>query len=171
MDQLAEKSGVSKSQISRIEGELRGWSIDSLTKIAEAFGISPTDLLILSDAWFDAPILGVLIDGGYFTAAPNGSVQETVKAPAALGDILALRVETDSLNPRYSRGEHVLIQKEPADLKAVLGRECLAFLANGHAVLRFVIKGSRPRLYTLTAHNLPPMRDMTILTCRPVVRL
>jgi DNA-binding XRE family transcriptional regulator len=171
MDQLAEKSGVSKSQISRIEGEQRNWSIDSLTKIAEALGVSPTELLVLSDAWFDAPILGIIIDGGYYTASPNGSVQETIKVPAALGDVLVLRVETDSLQPRYGRGEHVLVQKQPAEPKAVLGRECLVFMTNGHSVLRTIVKGSRPKLYTLTTHNQPPMRDVGILTCRPVVRL
>jgi transcriptional regulator with XRE-family HTH domain len=169
VDTLAEKTGLSKSQISRIENEKRGWSVESLNVIADAMGVSVAELLSTSDAWIKAPIFGTVGDCGT-VAAMTLDTPEEIDVPAAYGDVLALRVESDSLYPRYLRGEHVLCRAAVVDPKQATGKECLVFLTGGRALLRVVNLGTKPRLYTLTSHNHPPRVDVAIATCRIVLR-
>lgn len=169
VDMLAEKSGLSKSQISRIENAKRGWSVESLGLIADALGVTVAQLLATSDAWIKAPIFGTVGDCGTVQGATLDE-PELIDVPAAYGEVLALRVESDSLYPRYLRGEHILVRAAFVDPKAALGKECLVFLTGGRALLRTVTAGSKSRLYTLTSHNHPPRIDVPLASCRVVLR-
>lgn len=169
MEELAEHAGLSKSQISRIETDERDPSVESLKAVADALGVSIAQLLETSDAWQQAPIFGTIGEGGMLQACEHAEVQY-LTVPAAYGELLVLRVGSDSLYPRYNKGEHVLCAKDTVDPKGVLGRECLVHLANGRAMLRMVHAGSKPNTYNLTSHNQPPLNDVAVVSCRPVVR-
>jgi transcriptional regulator with XRE-family HTH domain len=169
--ELATRSGLSESQVNRIENDKREPSMESLQALASAFGCEVVDLLATTDAWQHVPMFGIIGDGGCVRPYENDDGPQTVKAPAAHGELLALLVESDSLYPRYLRGEIVLIPKtELADCADAVGKECLVYLPNGKAMLRFVQAGTKPNHFTLVAHNRPPMTDVSLVTCRPVLR-
>jgi len=174
LEKLAELTGLSRGQLSRIENEKRGWSVDSLGAIAQALGVTVKDLLDTTGAWQDVPIFGLIEDGGRFQPcgdAPSKAKKAAkVKAPAAYGDMIALRVISDSLYPRYHRGDTIFCTKEPVDLADCVGKECLVWLDNGEAYIRFVQLGTKPRHYSLMAHNQPPLTDVAILSARPIIR-
>lgn len=169
--ELATRTGLSESQVNRIENDKREPSMESLQALASAFGCEVVDLLVASDAWQNVPVFGIVGDGGCVRPYEDDDDPRMVKAPAAHGELLALLVESDSLYPRYLRGEVILIPKAiPTDCAAAVGKECLVYLPNGKAMLRFVQAGTKPNHFTLVTHNRPPMTDVALVTCRPVVR-
>lgn len=169
--ELSERTGLSESQVNRIENDKREPSMESLQALASAFGCNVVDLLVASDAWQDVPVFGIVGEGGIVRPYEGDGAAQEVRAPAAHGDLLALRVESDSLYPRYLRGETILIQKHVmSDCADAIGKECLVYLPNGKSMLRFVQAGVKPHHFTLIAHNQPPLNEVALLTCRPVLR-
>lgn len=170
MEKLAELSGVSVSQISRIEKQERGWSVDSLPKLAKALGVKVVELIDASQAWSSVPVYGVLGHAVWVRLKPMGLVPlPTVQVPAALGDVLALTFAGAAMYPRYSEGDIVAVSQEPQDPTECIGRECLVGVDTGYYALKFVQHNREPGHYTLTSHNEPPVPDRKIVTCRPVV--
>lgn len=167
---LAQRSGLSESQVNRIENDKREPSMESLQALASAFGCDVVGLLETSDAWQTVPVFGVVGEGGCVSPYESDEAQD-VRAPAAHGELLALLVESDSLYPRYHRGEIILVQKQVlSDCADGVGKECLVYLPNGKSMLRFVQAGTKPNYFHLIAHNQPPLYDVALVTCRPVLR-
>jgi transcriptional regulator with XRE-family HTH domain len=156
--ELATRSGISESQVNRIENDKREPSMESLQAIASAFGCSVVHLLETSDAWQLVPVFGVVGDGGSIRPYEESSAPQEVKAPAAYGELLALLVESDSLYPRYLRGEVILISKTSVDdCTEAIGKECLVYMPNGKAMLRFVHAGTKaPSLQSPRAQSTAP---------------
>ncbi len=169
IEKLAELSGVSVSQVSRIETGERNWSVDSLPKIAKALGVDVLDLIDASKAWTDVPIFGSVGQDGAIRAFPNGQNASTARVPAAYGDVIALTISGMSQYPRYNEGDVLACAEASYDASQCLNRECVVTLDMGTAFLRIVQAGFEPGTYNLTSHNQPPMLNMKIVACRPVL--
>ena len=171
LEQLAGLSGLSVSQISKIENNKRGWSRESLESLADALGVKVAELIDASDAWQRVPVFGVVNDGGVIH--PSDKVKSKnglrFRAPMAFGDLLALAVPTDSLYPRHMKGDAIFTTKDHVDPAECEGRECLVQLDNGVSMIRIVHHGSAKNKFNLTAHNAAPMLNQSIVVCRPVV--
>jgi DNA-binding Xre family transcriptional regulator len=171
LEQLAEKTGLSVSQISKIENNKRGWSVESLSKLADALGVKVAELIDASDVWQQVPVFGVVEAGGTVIPrkAVNGKVPTRVRAPAAFGELLALIVNNNSLYPRYVKGEVIFCGKNPVEPDECLNRECLVWLEDGNSALRFVAEGTERGRYNLLTHNQTPELNQPLVSCRPVV--
>lgn len=172
LEQLAEATGYSVGHINNIENHKKGFTAQSLKRIASALGVKPGELLDTSNAWQDVSVLGLIGPQGMIrAAAENGATHKPrkIRLPMALGDAVALVVEGQSLYPRYDDGAVLVCGKAPVEPSQAIGRECFLVMANGISMVRRVEKGSEPDMYTLTAHNLPPLMDQEILACRPVI--
>jgi DNA-binding XRE family transcriptional regulator len=170
LEKLAELSGVSVSQINRIERQTRGWSVESLPKLAKALGVSVSELIDASQAWTEVPVFGVLGHAIWVKLKPLGiAPMPTVKIPAAIGEVLALTISGSSLYPRYSEGDVVAVTEASQDPLECIGRECLVGVDTGYYALKVVQPNRTPGHFMLTSHNEPPVMDRKLVTCRPVV--
>ena len=171
LEQLAELTGLSPGQISKIENNKRGWSRESLESLADALGVKVSELIDASDAWQRVPVFGVVNDGGVVHPSDKGKGKNGLRfrAPMAFGDLLALSVPTDSLYPRYMRGTAIFCTKDHVDPSECIGRECLVQLDHGVSMIRIVHPGSAKNKFNLTTHNAAPMFNQSIIVCRPVV--
>lgn len=169
LERLAAESGLSITTISRVENHKKGWSPDSLEKLAKALGVSVGELIDASGAWGDAPLLGVIGEGGAIMPPANNKKRVGIKAPAAFGDLIAVAVIDDYLYPRHLSGETLFFSKDTAKPEDCIGRECWVWLENGSNLLRVVHRGSVTGAFNLFSHNQPPLYDQTIVNCRPLV--
>ena len=171
LERLAEKSGLSVSQISKIENNKRGWSVDSLSKLADALGVKVSELIDASDVWQQVPVFGVVEDGGIVKprVAGKGKAPPRVRAPMAFGELLALIVHNNSLYPRYVKGDVIFCGKNPCAPDDCLDKECLVWFEDGSSALRFVHPGTTKGRYNLMAHNQTPELNQVIVSCRLVI--
>ena len=169
LEQLAERAGLSLGQVSKIETGQRGWSVQSLQKIAKALGCkSVAELLDVTDAWQEVPVFGIVEAGGVVQPRANEK-QRRVKAPMAHGELLALLVRNNSLYPRYTKGSAIFCAKDTAPPTTCIGQECLVQVENGQSLIRTISQGSAKGRYNLTIHNQLPELDCVLISCRPVV--
>lgn len=169
IEKLSELSGVSISQISRIETDKRGWSMESLPKIAKALGVNVAELIDASKAWDDVPIFGAVSIDGAVRAFPNGQHASTARIPAAYVAFIVLTILGLNQYPRYNEGDILACSAEPVSVDTCLNRECMVTLDGGIAYLRIVQPGSERERYNLASHNQPPMLNVKIMSCRPVL--
>lgn len=170
LEQLAEKAEISVSQISKIENNKRGWSVASLGKLADALGVKVADLLDTRDVWQQVPVFGCVGEGGYVNPCEKGKVKRTKpRAPLAFGELLALSVSSDSLYPRYNRGETIFCSRAPFDPEECVEKECLIYLEDGVGLIRFIQCGTTKGVYNLFSHNQVPQLNVPIVSCRPIV--
>ena len=170
LEKLAELSGVSVSQINRIERQQRGWSVESLPKLAKALGVPVSELIDASQAWTEVPVFGVLGTAIWVKIKPLGPAPlPKVKIPAAIGEVLALTIAGPAMYPRYSEGDVVAVAEQSSDPDDCLGRECLVGVDTGYYALKIVQANRVQGHYVLASHNEAPISDRKIVTCRPVV--
>ena len=170
LEQLADISGLSVSQISKIENAKRGWSVDSLQRLADALNVKVADLIDPSDIWQDVPIFGVIGENGVVKPCENGKgkLRRPARAPMAFGAMLAL-LATDSLYPRYGKGDVVFCARGLVECADSLGKEALVYLKNGVSMIRFVHPGNEKGKFNLLIHNQAPLLNQSLVSCRPVI--
>jgi transcriptional regulator with XRE-family HTH domain len=168
VEQLAERAGYTTGHVSNVENHKRGFTTRSLKAIAAVLGVKPAELLDTSNAWQMVPIFGLIGDKGIFRPAgetPTSSPPQ-VRVPLALGEVVALRIDGQSLYPRYEDGAVLLYPKTPVSVDECLGEECFVVLSDGVSMIRRVDRGSDDDHYTLTFHNQTPLINVEIVTCR-----
>jgi DNA-binding XRE family transcriptional regulator len=171
VETLAERAGYSVGHVNNIENHKRGFTPRSLKKIATALGVKPAELLDTSNAWQTVPVFGFIGEKGVFRPGGSGSTAppEQVKIPLALGDVVALRVDGSHLYPKYEDGVTIICAKDTTTAATCVGRECLVVLPDGFAMIRHVARGWEDEHYNLTFHNQPPLLNVEIINCRPVL--
>lgn len=170
LERLAELAEMSAGHISRIERHEKGWSLESLPRIAKALGVSPEELLDASGAWQQIPVIAVVgqdlwghaLSGGHTS---NGSAA-SVQVPSAYGDVIAVSVAGPALYPRYSSGE-VIIAHEPSVLPVdAVGKECVIVTEDNRVGVKFVQKAAEGVIYF--SHNEPPTSNLSVSRCYPI---
>jgi transcriptional regulator with XRE-family HTH domain len=171
VEQLAERAGYSTGHVSNIENHKRGFTPRSLKKIAAVLGVKPAEILDASNAWQKVPVFGIIGDRGVFKPAGEGATAPPpqVKVPLALGEVLALQIAGPSLYPRYEDGAIIIYPKTPGRADTYIGQECFVVLSDGVSMIRRVDRGSGDDHYTLTFHNQPPLINVEVVTCRPIL--
>lgn len=169
VEQLAERAGLSTGQVSKIETSKRGWSVESIQKLAKALDCDVAELIDVRDVWQDVPLFGIVQAGGLVEPRPAGKKKSHAKAPLAFGGLLALAVSGEVLYPRYLDRDRIFCAKVSVDPATCIGRECLVQLEDGRSYLRVVHAGSSKGRYNLIAHNQAPELDCALISCRPVV--
>ena len=110
IDELAEKTGLSTTYISRMERGERNVSLKNLQKIAEALGVAPSELIDQKSVT-DVPILSWVSAG----AMARDDVQQDVIGEIRMYDLdprgewIALRVEGDSMDRISPPGSLILV--------------------------------------------------------------
>lgn len=110
IEELAEKTGLSTTYISRMERGERNVSLKNLQKMAEALGVAPSELIDQKSVT-DVPILSWVSAG----AMARDDVQQDVIGEIRMHDLdprgewIALRVEGDSMDRISPPGSLILV--------------------------------------------------------------
>lgn len=173
LEQLAELAGMSAGHLSRIERHEKGWSMESLPKLAQALGVPPEQLIDASGAWQMAPVIASLgqTAWGHLIEHGNGSgaAVATVKVPAAYGDVVAVTIIGTAFYPRYNTGDVILAAEPSGEPAQFVGKECVVVSPDGDVSIKFVQKAADGPSFILISHNEPPSSDRIVARCYPVV--
>lgn len=148
----------------------RGFDLDDATLYARKLNCDPywlmTGKLPRGAPGATVPVVGYV--GAGATVIPiddNAMGQGIDEVPAPLdatGDEVAVIVRGDSMYPAYHNGDTLYYREHAANMDQVIGRECVVRLEDGRVLVKMIMRGSRPNLFTLTSHNAPPIADARI---------
>ena len=154
-NQLAKRAGVSQAGLSAIESTTKSPNVDTLERIANALRIPLQELLApappeqgeTGHCWI--PVLGTVQAGLPATAVENIiDYEEIDEALASTGEFFALQVRGDSMEPKFSQGDVVIVRKQD---DADSGDIVVALVNGDEATIKRLKK--RPECILLIANN------------------
>ena len=159
--ELAARLGISASGVSDMLNGRREIRLDQLSIMADFFQATPPTIA----ATFIVPVIGKIGAGGAIdTTAENHTSPlfhiyvDQHHQPSTV----AYQVSGDSMFPKYSDGDIVLVDMRGNDPSFIVGRDAVVFIADEGRFLKQIAHGSKPDLYDLISHNAPPMRDKAL---------
>jgi repressor LexA len=118
--QLAKLIGVSTSTVAMWETGQRKPDRHTVIKLRDFFAVGYEELLGVEPAWrpqvedIPVPVAGYIRAGMPIAAAENIIGYENIsQSLASSGEIFALKVRGDSMEPKISDGDIVLVRKQP----------------------------------------------------------
>ena len=161
--QLAERVGCSQADIFRVEkGQVENSKyLSSILRILRIDNSTP----------YSVPLLGYVGAGSEVIAIDDhakGDGFEMIPAPPGLTNGIALIVRGDSMEPKYTDGETLFIEKTVYGVDSLIGENCYIQLADGRCYVKKLQFGSAPGLYTLISYNAPPIYDVPIERVYPI---
>lgn len=139
---LGEIIGVKKAAINKYEkGRVVNIKRSTLHKLADALGVLPADLLDDTDA---PKPTRINVYGSIPAGIPIEAIEDVIGWEDISPDMLAggkeyfgLRVNGDSMEPKYLDGDTIIVQKQP-DCES--GDDCVVYVNGYEATLKKVIK-------------------------------
>ncbi len=114
--ELADKANISRSYLGDVEGGRYNPSIETLYDIAHALGIHITSLIGDEPPKGSAkiPVLGKIVAGVPLEAITDHiGYEEVTEEMASSGNYFALKIKGDSMEPKFSDGDVVIVRKQP----------------------------------------------------------
>lgn len=113
--ELADKSNISRSYLADIENGRYNPSIETLGDIATALGTDVNALIdSVNDNVITVPVLGRIVAGIPVEAITDIiDYEEITKEMAGNGEYFALQIRGDSMEPKFSEGDVVIVRKQP----------------------------------------------------------
>lgn len=153
---LAKLAATSQQQIDRLEKGQRPLTLAWARRLAPWLGVEPHELAP-AETYATALVrgyVGAAEEVFFFDTVADGGGLERVAAPPGEHDTAALRVQDDSLSPRYLAGEIIFYSRargrDPANC---VYEDCLARMPQGRTLLKLVEPGNGPDAYTLRSYN------------------
>jgi transcriptional regulator with XRE-family HTH domain len=188
LEQVAERLGMSHSQISRIERGASDFSGKTLKALADLYGVQmaeliatpapgnaePIEIPAASKKIKMVPIVGY-VGGGAEVIFPDGwdvSPIDEVEVVGAGADVEAVIVRGDSMSPSYRDRDIIVYRRAQYAARDLLGEECVVRLADGRTFVKELQPGSEPALFTLVSRNpaVPPITDVALEWAVPVAQ-
>lgn len=169
IEELAERTGLSVSYVSRLEKGERNLSMRNLNLFAHALNVASSELLE------DAPplkintvaVMGRIGAGAEISpddeqVPPEGLYE--IETPFPLpDDAIAFEVAGESMWPRYDPGDIIICWRQGSDAETVLGWEAAVKTTDGARYLKRVLRGASASLFDLESHNAPPIRGVGLV--------
>ena len=185
---LAEMSGISPQQISRLERGERRINQDTLEILARALQCRPEEIIAKPSL---TPVVGLVgagngiipIDdlpkykleperfahaaekGGDFKARgpdPADPYEYVPSPPDAKPTTVALRVQGDSMLPMVKNGWLIYYSAHEQNPDDLIGEVCVCALESGERMVKTLRKGSKFGHYTLESWNASPIEDVRL---------
>lgn len=165
IDEVAEKTGLSTSYVSRLERGERNLSVKTMAAFAQALGVTPSELLAVAPARM-IPVVGYVGAGQEVYAIDDhakGDGIEEVECPwdDLAHSTVAVRVRGDSMVPAYFNGDLIFYERQDTDLTNLLGKECVVALADGRKFIKQLRRTPSGQWY-LHSHNADPILGVEI---------
>ena len=196
LEALLQSRGLSERKASQLAGlgtdGIRNWrragatkkdispKAESLLALAKLTNVDLEYLLLLQDEqrshsseneWQTVSVIGYVDSGQKVTSIDDhdlGDGTETVRAPSALGNVVAVRVRGDAMYPQYKEGDLIFYRRQGDDPFDLVGREVIVQLSDGRMYVKELRRGSKPGHFTLFSHNARPLEDEAIEWAAPV---
>lgn len=167
IEDVAERTGLSVSYVSRLENGERNLSVKNLNLFASVFNVDPSELLLPTKPRSNVVKVmgrigaGAEISPEYEQLPPEGLFEIEVAFPLP-DDAVAFEVAGESMWPRYDPGDVVVCWRGGTHIDEILGWEAAVVTATGNRYLKRVVRGSAPQTYDLESHNAPPIRGVKL---------
>jgi transcriptional regulator with XRE-family HTH domain len=161
--ELADKIGTKYTMLGKLERGERELTSSWLTKLSDALGCAPAD--ILADT--GVPVVGYIGAGATvhaFKDTTEAHLEYVDRPPMVTGDLVAAEVRGASMLPVAEEGWHIIWHNESTlDEKAFLNRLCVAQLADETILVKRIVQGTKTGHYHLLSTNAAPILDAQLL--------
>lgn len=160
---LAEIVGCNQADIYRIEsGEVSNSKY--LARILKALHLSEDTRAMI-------PVVGYVGAGSEVFAIDDhmkGDGIDEIEAPAGMLNGIAVIVRGNSMEPKYSDGEVLYIEKTVVGVEGLIGDPVYVQTADGRSFVKTIHYGSRPGTFTLASYNAPPIENVVVERVYPI---
>lgn len=165
IEELADKTGISISYISRIERGERNLSVKNIEVFAQALGVAPSEL-IAPAATRMIQVVGYVGAGAEVLSiddhAKGGGLDEVECPWAGLApSTIAVRVRGDSMAPAYFNNDLIFYEETHTDIEHLINKECVVALADGRKFIK-QLKRTQAGQWFLHSHNAEPIFGVEI---------
>lgn len=162
--QLAERAGCAQADVFRIEkGEVSNSKyLLTILRILRLDTVTHISVPLIGYVGANCEVRDIS-DG----SSPDGTTEQ-IPAPPGLTNGIALVVRGDSMEPKYSDGEILFIEKTIYSVDGLIGENCYVLLADGSRYVKKLQRGTQPGLYTLISYNGPPIHDVPVEAAYPI---
>ena len=153
--ELADRSSISRSYLGDIEGGRYNPSIGTLEDIANALDVKVNSLIDSSSSnAVTIPVLGRIAAGIPLEAITDIiDYEEIPEKMARCGEYFALEVKGDSMEPKFSEGDVVIVRKQPT---IESGEIAIVIVNNEDATMKVVKKHDTGIFLVSTNPNYEP---------------
>lgn len=168
IEELAERTGLSVSYVSRLENGDRNLSVKNMNLIAHALMVDPRDLLHPTENKGNVvAVMGRIGAGAEILPEdeqipPEGLYEIETPFPIP-DDAIAFEVTGESMWPRYDPGDIIICWRQGINAEEVIGWEAAVKTADGRRYLKRILKGAAPGTYDLESHNATPIRGVRLV--------
>jgi repressor LexA len=172
-EQLAERLGTTQATVSRwLKGaEPRGSKLEEIRLLARESGLlddAPAERQVI-------PIMGYVGAGGDvepdFEQVPDDGLDQ-VELPyvvGIVGDPVGFAVRGESMQPKYSAGEIVIVEREqPWSIDSMIGDYAVVLTYEGRRFIKKIMPGAEPHTYDLVSVNGPTIESVRLRWASPV---
>jgi transcriptional regulator with XRE-family HTH domain len=160
-DQAGKASGMSRSNFIKLERGERKLTQNTLTRIAKAFNVKPSDLL---DEVLTVPIVGYVGAGStiYQIGPEQGEIDRVPAPEGSTEDTVAVEIRGESLGSFFDQWLAYYDEVHNPPTSDMIGRLCVCGLADGRILVKKLMRGSLPGHYTLLSQFEPPIYDAIV---------
>lgn len=164
---LAKAAGLGETAIRDIwNADRHDIKASTLVKLADFFAV-PVDVLAGREPVF---LVGKIGAGGSIIYEEVNDQEIVPRPPMGTGAMVALRVEGDSMLPKYESGDIIYIQRDPlvGVMPEYIGKYCAVRIADGSTYLKILSIGTEPEKYTLRSLNAADIENVEVVWATPV---
>lgn len=168
--ELARRAGLDEQNVRKYaQGAIDKLRGEVVNKIAKAMGVSVIWLEHgATIQQMSIPSFGYV--GAGETFYPDAGTKDVVSVRADDLDLFAVHVRGESGLSVYRPGEIVVCSRSAGfSENEFLNRDCAVVLTDGRAFLKRIQRGAKIGTYTLHSYNAPPIENVMIEWCAPVV--
>jgi len=138
---------------------------DTIIALARALETTPEYLLENRNGslYLRCPIVGEIGAGAMLTAFSEDAFEYIDVPPGTLNVEASAVMRGDTQLPVLRDGDTIFWGVPAANPLALAGLDCVVTLGDGRRLIKTILPGSRPGLYTLSAHNAPPLIDQAVV--------
>jgi SOS-response transcriptional repressor LexA len=139
-----------------------------------ALGLSPEWLMEgKGNIWTTAPLVGYVGAGAEIYPIDDsdmgGGLEEVDAPPGDSRPMVAVMVKGDSMRPAYLDGDLLFYHRDYEFLEEECVRqECVVKVRNGPTLLKTIMRGTKPKRWTLVSYNADALEDREIEWAAPV---
>jgi hypothetical protein len=123
--------------------------------------------------WRRIPVVGYVGAGEQFHAVDDlsqGAGLDSVDFDLGGVDPIAIEVRGESMLPVYRPGDRLLCSRlAGSDESGFLSKDCVVKLTSGAGYVKRVVRGSKPRHYTLLSYAAEPIADVALEWAAPIL--
>jgi len=175
LEVLAEKIGLSVSQVSRFESGKRRPHVDEIRKIAAVLEVGVADIFpdFAEGKTEEIPVYGYAGAREVVDIIPSddqGPIDEVQPLRAEDG-FRAVVVRGHSMLPAFRDGDVLFFREDHIPIDQLIGRDCIILTEDKErAYVKRIMKGSKKGHYTLLSYapGIDPLPDVKVLKAWPI---